>query len=87
MSLMLENGTEPHGLSAKTFFADKVFLGQYEISMEDFLELAWYVLTNVNLTGPEDPRLRFLERLYRTGKVEGWGGKGERLDVIRPPLR
>ena len=62
MSLCLNRGTKPEGLEIKMFpmGGQVVLLGDYEITMEDFLIAVHYVLTNTNLT-EGDPRLQFVE--------------------------
>ena len=94
MSLRLNRGTNPDGLTAKTMGVgdEVVFLGDYQISMEDFLILAHYVLTNSNLT-KDDPRLQFVESVRNMEVVEGYttivGGKeldARRLDTNVPPV-
>ena len=73
MSLLLTSGTSPHGLCAKTMGigAQELYLGDYEISMTDFLELAHYVLTNTNLEGDDDPRLQFVKSVKAMKVVDG----------------
>ena len=46
MTLILESGTDPNGLEVKTHgVIPGVYLGDYRISLEDFLVTAEYVLT------------------------------------------
>lgn len=94
MSLVLDRGTKPDGLQAKTFGVDDevVFLGDYKITMEDFLVLAHYVLTNSNLT-EDDPRLQFVESVRGMAVVKDYpvtiGGKEldtKRLHTDVPPV-
>ena len=79
MSLILAMGTVPKDLEVKTFGLgkDPVLLGEYQISMDDWLEATWYVLTNTDLQ-PNDPRLGFIKRVQALGEVEGWSS-GNRL--------
>jgi len=73
MSLVLERGTKPAGLRIKTLgllLGDPVWIGDYEISMEDFLFAAHYVLTNTNLR-PNDPRLQFVKSVQAMKVVPG----------------
>jgi len=53
MSLSLDRGTTPKGLKVKTFGdllpKDMVMLGDYEISIEDYLIMSLHVLTNSDL--------------------------------------
>lgn len=64
MTLVLDRGTRPKGLEVKTTGAPTIgiLLGDYELSMEDFLLAAAYVLTNSDLEGEEeeDPRRQFV---------------------------
>lgn len=95
MTMLLERGTKPEGLPVKTFGIpggingkDVVFLGDYEISIEDFLIAAHYVLTNSNLT-ENDPRLQFVECVRSMQMVKGYPGeeiKTKRLYTEVPPV-
>ena len=87
MSLSLMLGTKPEGLEIKTYGfpgMQNVYLGDYEISMQDFLLAAHYVLTNGNLKH-DDPRLQFVRCVQVMHIVEGWGREGTRLDSPLPP--
>lgn len=80
MSLELNMGTRPKGLSAQTSFGvGSLYLGDYEISLADFLQLARYVLTNTDLSGPDDPRLRFVAYVREMGPIDGYNPGGTRL--------
>lgn len=92
--MMLERGTKPKNLEVKTwgFGKDVVHFGDYEVSIEDFLIAAHYVLTNTNLT-ENDPRLQFIECVRSMQVVEGWPGldeneevKTKRLETEIPPV-
>lgn len=88
MTLLLERGTRPARLGIKTFGLgiDTIFLGDYEISLEDFLFAAHYVLTNTDLEGPEDPRLQFLKCIRSMEEVEGYMKGAKRLKTSEPPV-
>ena len=92
MTLLLERGTKPNGLGVKTVGLGEeevVYLGNYEISMKDFLMAAYYVLTNTNLR-EDDPRRQFVECVRSMQEAEGWnGGELKRLktDVLPIPIR
>ncbi|KKP90651.1 MAG: hypothetical protein UR94_C0026G0008 [Parcubacteria group bacterium GW2011_GWA2_36_10] len=98
MSLSLNQGTSPDGLRAKTHgFKNEhgqnvLTLGEYEITFEDFLALAHYVLTNTNLE-PDDIRLHFVECVRSAQVTEGYreeiGGHVQdtkRLSIDMPQL-
>lgn len=89
MSLILNMGTKPYGLRVKTFgFGSRlntVYLGDYEISLEDFLVAAEYVLTNTDLE-PNDPRLQFVERVKSMEEVDGYNPGRKRLEVQEPTV-
>jgi len=90
MTLLLERGTKPANLGIKTIgFGDlgnTVFLGEYEISLEDFLFAAEYVLTNTNL-GPTDPRRQFVKCVQFMTEVEGYNGPmTRRLKALEPMI-
>lgn len=74
MSLQLNGGTIPKGLEAKVReyrTTTVVFIGDYSLSLTDFLALTDYVLTNTNLV-KDDPRLTFVERIGRLKQVKGF---------------
>ena len=78
MSLTLDQGTKPVGLSVMTLGSDTILLGDYEISLKDFLCVAKYVLTNTDLE-PDDPRLQFVKRVQSMEEVNGYNPGGKRL--------
>lgn len=79
MSLKLDSGSKPKGLFIKTFgFDDTILLGDYKISMLDFLLAAKYVLTNTDLE-PNDHRLKFIEVVKKMKLVDGWDPEKKRL--------
>lgn len=73
----------PKGLSAKTQGVklpvtgrgherkQLLMLGDYEIPMEDFCELALYVLTNTDLD-KDDPRVALVDRVRAMKVVDGY---------------
>ncbi len=73
----LEVKTHTFGLGD---LGNKVFLGDYEIALLDFLAIVHYVLTNTDLNGDKDPRLGFVECVKNMKISPGWGGEGKRLD-------
>lgn len=87
MTLLLERGTRPTSLEVKTFgfgeLGNTVFLGNYEISIEDFLFAAEYVLTNTDL-GPNDPRPKFVKCVRSMRKVMGFNSCGKRFEPSIP---
>ncbi len=44
-----------------------------EISMQDFCEMALYVLTNTDLA-KDDPRIRFVDTIKELRKAKGYNG-------------
>ncbi len=63
MSLILKQGTRPEGLLVSISPNGKVVeVGDYEISLEDFLETTFYVLTSYDIM-PNDPRLKFVKKI------------------------
>lgn len=82
MSLSLDLGTKPKGLTIQTFGIgspnDVIFLGDYEISMKDFLIAAEYVLTNTDLKH-NDPRRQFVKCVQTMEEVSGYNPEGKRL--------
>lgn len=93
MTLVLNMGTEPAGLEVKTLgfgsWGNTVYIGDYEISLEDFLATAEYVLTNTDL-GPNDPRPQFIKCVQLMKEVDGYSPNSKRLESSVPavlPLR
>jgi hypothetical protein len=50
-----------------------VRVGQYHMSLEDFLELAHYVLVITDLT-EDDPRRQFVEAVRQMREIPGYNG-------------
>jgi hypothetical protein len=83
-------GTKPKNLNVKTYdrsagMGNTVFLGDYEISLEDFLLTAKYVLTNTNLE-PNDQRLQFVKCVQSMKQVEGYSPGRKRLQASEPAI-
>ena len=70
MSLEL-SFSKPEGITAKTFDAETLLLGDYQISMQDFCQLVKYVLTNTNLA-KGDPRYSLVESIKKLKVTEGF---------------
>jgi len=87
MSLRLVQGTMPEDLHIRfgQMPDDTVMLGDYEISLKDFLLAAHYVLTNSDLK-PYDPRIQFVECVQRMLRVSGFNPGGERFRSSLPPI-
>ncbi|MFH1170672.1 MAG: hypothetical protein V1704_03900 [Candidatus Vogelbacteria bacterium] len=89
MSLCLNMGTRPAGLEVKTYgfgsMGNTVHLGDYEISLEDFLIATQYVLTNTDLV-PNDPRLQFVKCVQSMEEVRGHNPNGKHLESPVPPI-
>ena len=89
MSLILELGTKPAGLEVKTFgfgsMGNTVHLGDYEISLEDFLVTAKYVLTNTDLES-NDPRLQFVKCVQSMKEVDGYSPNRKHLGSSVPAV-
>jgi len=80
-------GTTPPNLPIKTFPVSSdgiVYLGGYEIAIEDFLTAVEYVLTNTDLY-PKDPRLQFLKKIQSMKETEGYNPKNKRLKSSELP--
>ena len=87
MSPRLALGTKPNGLEIKTFGLmgdNTVYLGDYEISLVDFLCAAEYVLTNSDLQ-QNDPRRQFVRCIQSMREIEGFNMNGRRLSSSIPP--
>ena len=89
MSLFLDLGTKPADLKVKTFgfgsMGNTVNLGDYEISLEDFLIAAEYVLTNTDLE-PNDPRLQFVKCVQSMKEVDGYNPSKKHLESSVPAV-
>ena len=79
MSLTLDCGTNPPGLRTKTF-NDFVQIGEYNLSLHDFLILAEYVLTNTDLA-ENDPRLPFIAKVSEFSIVKGWSNGHQKIVI------
>jgi hypothetical protein len=83
MPLILDQGTKPDGLAIKVWDLKSrgniVFLGDYEITMKDFVDAAEYVLTITDLE-PDDPRLQFVKYVQSIREVEGYNAGRKRLE-------
>ena len=88
MSLSLNLGTKPDGLVVITplpsLSGQVVWIGEYQISLKDFLLMAEYVLTNTDLEA-DDLRLPFVECVKSMHVVQGYNKGGQRLASQRPP--
>lgn len=88
MSLVLGKGTLPKGLMVKTHGLrglPKVYLGDYEISVPDFLFMTYYVLTNTDLHS-HDHRLQFIKCVKAMKKVDGYMPNRKRLKSTFDPI-
>lgn len=89
MSLLLNTGnTSPEWLTARTspMLGQIIELGDYEISMVDFLILAHYVLTNTDLE-ENDPRLQFVECIRHMSMTESRNSGEFCLQSCLPPVQ
>jgi hypothetical protein len=83
MTFLLNMGTIPDGLPIK---ADVPFIliGDYRVSLLDFLAMAEYVLQNCDLE-PDDPRLTFIEHVKGVKQKAGWMRGQKRLVLEHGP--
>lgn len=75
MSLLMNSGSKPEfTISSHCMGRNIVLSGNRPdvISAEDVLEMAYYVLTNTDLDGPDDPRLKFIKRIELLDNVPGY---------------
>lgn len=85
MSLILNSDTNPP-VKMKTFGIgeDKVFIGDLEIGIGDFVLACQYVLTNTDLK-VGDPRLSLVEAVKASRVVQGYnGGASKRIEMPIP---
>lgn len=84
MSLTFSALTKPKGLEAKSITIPPgingskhcqqvVSIGNYEMTLVDFLALSAYVLTTTDLE-PDDPRSQFVKCVTSMREVEGFNG-------------
>jgi len=73
MTLLLEMGTEPHGLPVKTFGIGKqiVYLGDYEIPFTEFFETIFELLTDPQI-GNNNAYVHFITYLRSFTVVDGF---------------
>lgn len=81
MTLKLANSKPP--VRVKSFTGDTVFIGDYAIDLDDFLEAAEYVLTNTDLE-KNDSRLIFVQRVRESDVAEGFNPGGARIVFPTP---
>lgn len=85
MSLALSNSIS--NVEVKTWgailpiYEKTIFFGDYEISLSDFMHAAMYVLTNTDLVGDSDPRLRFLREARLLEETVGFDPNRRRLHI------
>lgn len=82
MSLTLDGQGTPVPVEVKTFQAGKktvLLFGDKEIGLNDFLQAAFYVLTNTDLDPEGDDRLKFVGMVDGLMLAEGYNGVGTRL--------
>lgn len=85
MSIRLDQGSLPVGLEAKSM--NSTLPGEYgrggsvrigrtdsdvRLSMPDLLALTLYALSNTNLEGPRDPRLKFIKAIKKARTTRGY---------------
>ncbi len=83
MSFLLRLGTVPRDLPIKAT-GPFVLIGDYRVSLLDFLLMVEYVLQNTDLE-PDDPRLIFIERVRKIRQGPGWMRKQRRLVMRAKP--
>ena len=82
MSLMLNQGTKPENLCVMSSLnRDVTFIGDYEITMKDFVMLMDHVLTNTDLR-PDDPRIEFINNVKKAEIVPGWNDGCRRFKIL-----
>ena len=72
--------TAPKNLSVKAG-PDMIYVGDYEISLPDFLKMTEYVLLNTDINGSKDLRLQFIKKINSIKTVPGWNKGGMRLEM------
>jgi len=86
MSLYLNGGTVPKNLPTKSvghsslahvLGGEGIHIGEYCLSMQDFCALVVYVLTNTNLVGDDDPRVKLIDYLKEAKIVPGYESRAE----------
>ncbi len=81
MSIQLNQGTIPDNLrvaSQGVMTGYMVFIGEYEVSMEDFSAMVLYVLTNTDLE-ENDPRIELVKNIKNLMITTGWNEGGVRF--------
>ena len=89
MSLSLRLGTLPKGLEVRSTGIEpyqRVFVGDYEISMADILVVAHYALTNTDLK-PHDLRLQFVKCVQAMKVIDGYNPGNQRLHSEVSPIK
>ena len=77
MSLVLDSSTHDP-VMVKSWSDDDISFGRESCSLADFMQAVEYVMKNTNLL-PNDPRVRFMDRVRRAEIGPGHSGKGRRI--------
>ncbi len=81
MSLVLSNRTIPKDLEVSTTGLNQIVsIGDYEIPLDEFLDVARYVILNTDLD-KDDPRIKFVDLMKKLDKIDGWMPGKQRLGV------
>ena len=89
MTLELNCGTKPEGLPVRMrgfdLGGERIHIGEYSLTMEDFISMTLYVLTNSNLAEKNDPRLQFVELVRSMKRTRGYPHMidGKELETVR----
>lgn len=59
----------------------KIYFGKDEMTMEDFLQMVEYVLTNTDLIIKNDLRIKFLRRIKKSRYIKGYNPGGKRIQI------
>jgi hypothetical protein len=71
MPLELKKSTPPVEVETLGQGLDYIKIGDYQIDQDDFFRLVHFIMTNTNLSGPDDPRLHFVQCMRSMDIGEG----------------
>lgn len=78
MSLEVKDSVNGRTITILTYLAQDVRIGVHDVTLQDFMLIAEYVLINTDLI-ENDPRIVFLKRIENVHLVDGWAEGKKRL--------
>lgn len=81
MSASYRDATDGQEIQVMTPLGHSVVtIGEYDMSLQDFLDMFEYVMQNTDLI-PNDPRLRLIEKVKKARQVAGYNQGKQRIKL------